>query len=92
MAWLIAFLLLHPLLLVLFWAWARTGWRVFAAVGLPIDVLLNYTTAALIWGWPRAGEWTISKRLKRQRLDLGRRAMWAWRLAELLNTIKPGHI
>lgn len=92
MTYLLAFLLLHPLLLVLFALWARTGWKVFAAIGLPVDVLLNFTTASLIWGWPQRGEWTISKRLKRQRFEVGKRAIWAWRLAEWLNKHDPGHV
>lgn len=88
----LAFLLLHPLLAVLFVAWARTRLKWIAAIALPIDVLLNYTTASAIWGWPKRGEWTISKRLKRQRGETGRRAMWAWRLAEWLNRHDPGHV
>ena len=37
--WLLAFLALHPLLLALFCAWAWTGWRAIAALGLVVDVL-----------------------------------------------------
>lgn len=92
MIWLLAFLALHPLLLALFCAWAWTGWRAIAALGLVVDVLLNFSTVALALGWPQSGEWTISKRLKRQRFDVGRRGYWAWWLSELINQIKPGHI
>ena len=86
MTYLIVFLLLHPALLVLFWMWARHESKVIALPALVIDVMLNYTTASVLWGWPRRGEWTISKRLSR------RASKWERRLADLLNRIKPGHI
>lgn len=93
MIWLIAFLLGHPLFVLLFWAWAKTGWRVFAAAGLPLDVLYNFTTVSvLLWSLPMDGEWTISKRLKRQRFDVGWRGTRAHRFAEFVNRISPGHI
>ena len=92
MTYFVAFLLGHLLFVLLFWAWAKTGWRVFAAAGLPLDVLYNFTTVALFLGRPQAGEWTISKRLKRQRYDEGRRGLRAHRLAKFANRIAPGHI
>lgn len=92
-AWaLLALVLAPPVTLLCFWLWAKTDWGVFAAIGLLPDVLTNLTWAALVWGWPGRGEWTVSKRLRRQRYELGRRGMWAHRLAEFLNGIKPGHI
>jgi len=90
--YLLAFILLHPALLLIFVAWAKTDLRLIAAVGVVLSVALNYTTASAIWGWPRKGEWTISKRLKRQQLDAGWRGRWAWQLAHFLNSIKPDHI
>lgn len=91
--WLLASFVLSPLVLAaLFVLWARTRSKLIAAPALLIDVLLNYTTASVIWGWPHRGEWTISKRLKRQRFDAGRRGVLAWQLAEWLNRHDPGHI
>lgn len=89
MTYLVAFLLLHPLLAVLFVAWARSRSRYVAAVALVIDVILNFTTAALIWGWPYRGEWTISKRLKRPQKRNQRAASM---LARWLNDHDPGHV
>lgn len=93
MIWLLAFLLGHVVFVLAFVGWARTGWRVFALVGLPLDVLYNFTTVSvLLWSLPMDGEWTISKRLKRQRFDVGWRGARAHRFAELVNRISPGHI
>lgn len=79
---------LCPVLLLLFGAWAKTGWKAIALPALVIDVWLNYTTSVLLWGFPHADEWTISKRLARQRHEY-KSAAW---LADLLNRIKPGHV
>ncbi len=92
MTYLLAFLALHPLLAVLFVLWARTRSKAIALPALVIDVALNFTTVAAIWGWPKRGEWTISKRIKRQRWDSGWRGVLAWRLAEWLNKHDPGHV
>jgi hypothetical protein len=46
-------------------------------LALLIDVLANYTELALIFGWPRSGEWTFSQRLRR----LSWRADWRGDLA-----------
>lgn len=88
----LTFIALHPLLAVLYVLWARTRSKWIALPALLIDVFLNYTTASAVWGLPQRGEWTISKRLKRQRFDAGRRGVWAWQLAEWLNKHDPGHI
>ena len=92
MTYLVAFLLLHPLLAVLFVLWARTRSKWIAAPALVVNVLLNYTTASAIWGWPHRGEWTISKRLKRQRFDGGWRGALACKVADWLNKHDPGHV
>lgn len=89
MTYLVAFFLLHPLLAVLFVAWARTRSKWIAAPALVIDVLLNFTTAWALWGKPRRGEWTISKRLKRSQIRNQRLAL---RLAAWLNTHDLGHV
>lgn len=79
---------LCPVLFLLYCAWAKTGLKAIALPALAIDVWLNYTTAILLWGFPQTGEWTISKRLARQRHEY-KSASW---LADLLNRIKPGHV
>lgn len=89
MTYLVAFLLLHPLLAVLYVAWARTRSHAVGVVALVIDVLLNYTTASLVWGWPHSGEWTISKRLRRPQKRNQRAASV---LARWLNDHDPGHV
>lgn len=91
--WLLASFVLSPLVLAaLFVLWARTRWKAVAVPALILDVFVNFTWAWAIWGRPQRGEWTISKRLKRQRFDAGRRGVWAWQLAEWLNRHDPGHI
>lgn len=92
MTYILSFLALHPLLAVLYVIWTRTRSKVVALFALVIDVLLNYTTASAIWGWPQRGEWTISKRLKRARAGTGLRGLWAHQLAEWLNRHDPGHV
>lgn len=89
MIYLVAFILLHPLLAVLFVAWARTRSRWIAAPAFVLDVFLNYTTASVLWGWPRRGEWTISQRLRRAqtRNQLAARVLVRW-----LNRHDPGHV
>ena len=92
MTYLFIFIALHPLLAVMYVLWARTRSKWIAAPALVIDVLLNFTTASVIWGWPERGELTISKRLKRQRGDAGMRGLMAHTLAEWLNRHDPGHV
>ncbi len=60
----------------LFWLLAP-----FAALVWLIDVLANYTELAIVFGWPEAGDHTISARVRRMRTSPleSRRA-----LAELL--------
>lgn len=59
----------------------RGGWWYLLApvtvLALVIDVIANYTELALVFGWPRSGEWTFSQRLKR----LSYRADWRGDLA-----------
>jgi hypothetical protein len=38
---------------------------VFVLPALIIDVLVNWTSLAVIFGWPRRGEWTFSTHLAR---------------------------
>lgn len=68
-------------------------WRAFylmAAVGLVIDVIANYTELTLLTlDWPKRGEWTFSKRLKRLVLDAGWRGSVARYVAKILDVIAP---
>jgi hypothetical protein len=70
-------LLLYPIAI----QYERGGWWLLVApvtlVALVIDVIANYTELALIYGWPRRGEWTLSKRLWRLSYFTG----WRGRLA-----------
>ena len=34
-----------------------------------LDVLANYTELAFIFGWPREGEYTITRRIRRMHFD-----------------------
>ena len=36
-----------------------------AAIALVLDVIVAHTTFAVIAGWPRKGEWTVSQMLER---------------------------
>ena len=89
MTYLLLFLALHPLLAVLYIIWSRTGSMIVALPAFVIDVFLNYTTAALLWGWPRKGEYTISKRLKRPQT---RNIHLAQKIVSALNRHDPGHV
>ena len=89
MIYLLAFIGLHPLLAALYIIWARTGSAVVALPALVIDVLLNYTTASLVWGLPQRGEWTISKRLKRAQ---ARNSRFGVLVTDWLNRHDPGHV
>lgn len=85
----LAFVLGHLVLAGLFVAWARTRSKWIAAPALILDVFYNFTTAWALWGKPRRGEWTISKRLKRPQTRNQRLAL---RLAAWLNTHDLGHV
>jgi hypothetical protein len=69
------------------------GWRalrVVAALALVLDLLLNFSLFALaLWDWPRSGEWTFSKRLKRLNRDTGWRGRIARRITALLDRLAP---
>ena len=47
----------------------RLVWTIPALVVAVLDVVANYTELANVWGWPRPGEVTISKRIKRMASD-----------------------
>lgn len=39
------------------------------ALTMLLDVLANYTELAFIFGWPREGEYTITRRIRRMHFD-----------------------
>ena len=71
-------LLLYPIAI----QYERGGWWYLLApvtfVALVIDIIANYTELALVFGWPRKGEFTFSQRLKR----LSYRADWRGDVAQ----------
>jgi hypothetical protein len=64
--------------------------KVFAIVGFPLDVVLNYTYFALLTlDFPKHGEWTFSKRLERLQYDYDWRGDVARYIAGILDAIAP---
>ena len=52
----------------------RKDWRfipslILAKVTLLLDVIANYTELAYVFGWPKKGDYTASKRFKRMMQD-----------------------
>lgn len=70
--------LLYPIAI----QYERGGWWYLLApvtfTALVIDIIANYTELALVFGWPRKGEFTFSQRLKR----LSYRADWRGDVAQ----------
>ncbi len=90
MTWLQAiglYLILHlPVLWVRYALWIqheRGGWwkvcHIFGPAGFLLDVFANYTTLALIFGWP-GRSFTFSKRL----LPLSQQDGWRGQLANIV--------
>ena len=46
-----------------------TPLKALALITALIDVLANYTELAFIFGWPREGEYTITRRIRRMHFD-----------------------
>lgn len=101
---LIAFLSL-PTLILLVWPALKlfdlTGWwRLLWLVGLPLmllawvaDVIVCRTWWPVLFGWPRDNEITVSHMLERLIGDhLHKRWLLATCIAEVLDSISPGHI
>jgi hypothetical protein len=70
-------------------------WWLFWAV-LPaylLDVFIAHTTWALVFGWPKRGEWTISHTLERI-VSEHKHPRWllAAAVAQEINTVQRGHI
>lgn len=92
---LLIFALHLPVLFLLYAAWIqheRGGWwklcHVFGAIGFIPDVVANYTTLALIFGWPGRA-FTFSKHLlPLSKLD-GWRGRVANMVADVLDRIAP---
>lgn len=85
-------------LFVLIWyplavQYERGGWwRILALIAWPLmvlDVIANFTELVLLFGWPRPGEYTFSKRAARLRLLPGWRGDIAWNVARYLNYFSP---
>lgn len=95
----IYFGLLHLLLPIIYYIWVQHKrganykyLQVFGLLGLPIDVLLNYTTLSLLfWDFPKVTEYTFSKRLPRLCSLNGWRGKFAIKVKELLNKVDPLH-
>lgn len=65
----------------------------FALVFFVLDVIANYTELALLtWDFPRAHEYTFSKRLTRLKSLPGIRGDACWLVSDYLNYISPGHV
>ena len=54
-----------------------------------LDVLIAHTTWALIAGWPRRGEWTVSQTLERLCVTPGPDQALYVELARRINRISP---
>jgi phosphoglycerol transferase MdoB-like AlkP superfamily enzyme len=95
--WLFAAPVLLGLLFPLAIQYKRGGWRqivlLITVVAMAMDVALNYTTLAIYTlDFPRAGEYTFSKRLARLIHDTGWRGAIARRIAAYLNYFDSGHV
>ena len=66
-------------------------WAVLPAYLL--DVFIAHTTWALVFGWPKRGEWTISHTLERI-VSEHKHPRWllAAAIANEINTVQRGHI
>lgn len=70
-------------------------WRLFLIVAVPafiLDVLLNYLTWPLLWGWPSEGQYTITKRLSYAKQLNDWRGPVAQYLCRVLNAIAPSGV
>lgn len=96
LGYLVLYLALHlPALFVVYCLWIqneRGGWwklcHVFGFIGFIPDVVANYTTLALIFGWPGRA-FTFSKHLKPLSLLDGWRGRVANKVADVLDRIAP---
>lgn len=63
-----------------------------ALVALVADVIVAHTTWALIAGWPKRGEWTVSQTLERLCLSFDDRNQLLYAaLARYINRQSPTH-
>lgn len=81
-----------PTLFICYWLWIqheRGGWwkvfHIFGILGFLPDVFANYTTLAMIFGWPGRA-FTFSKHLKPLSLLDG----WRGRLANMVSDVLDG--
>jgi len=68
--------------------WIHYGWHFFGIVGYIPDVVANYTTLFLIFGWPGRA-FTFSKHLGRLIVNTGLRGKLARPIAAILNRLTP---
>jgi len=54
-----------------------------------LSFLANHTEMSLIYGWPRKGEWTLSKRLRRLSYLSGWRGTLAFWMANYTDKFDP---
>lgn len=69
-------------------------WRYIghAAVAMALDVIVTHTTWAVIAGWPKRGEWTVSKCLERLCYEYDNPdRMLHIALARKINRLSPTH-
>ena len=60
-----------------------------ALIALPLDVIIAHTSWAAMYGWPRRGEWTISKTLERLCVTPSERQRLFVEIAREINRISP---
>ena len=60
-----------------------------ALVAFPLDIILAHTTWALVAGWPREGEWTISHTLERLCVVPGVDQQFFIELGKKINRVSP---
>jgi hypothetical protein len=58
-------------------------------IAWPLDVLIAHTTWALVAGWPRKGEWTISHTLERLVLEQRPDRLFFVEIARYINRVSP---
>ena len=61
-------------------------------IAYPLDVLIAHTAWALIAGWPKKGEWTVSDTLNRLCHQDDERQHFYIAVAKEVNKLSKGHI
>ena len=58
-------------------------------LAFPLDIILAHTTWALVAGWPRKNEWTISHTLERLCVESGKNRNFFVGMALWINELSP---